>query len=150
MPPPLSHPLVVMMSAIKKVKIPEMSVELYAALPAALQARYKMLRTNLKEAGELKAARFEEYEKVRVAIEALPNYPRHTLYRDIVITDSPEKRQEIYERQQAMKNSDRNYVNCQVLNAEAASIYHYAAVMFGKFKSAAAFLFDMPHQEIED
>ena len=122
-----------------------MSVELYAALPAALQTRYKMLRTNLKEAGELKAARMEEWDKARVAIEALPNYPRYTLCRDIVITDS-----RIYEQQQAMKNSDRNYVYCQELNAEAASIYHYAAVMFGKFKSAAAFLFDMPHQEIED
>lgn len=121
-----------------------MSVELYAALPAALQTRYKMLRTNLKEAGELKAVRFEEYEKVRADIEALPNYPRSLLYVD------REKRQEIYERQQAMKNADRNYVNCQMLNAEAASIYHYAAVMFGKFKSAAALLFDMPHQEIED
>lgn len=139
-----------MMSTIKKVKIPEMSVELYAALPAALQTRYKMLRTNLKEAGELKAARMEEWDKARVAIEALPNYPRYTLYRDIVITDSREKTTEIYERQQAMKNSDRNYVYCQELNAEAASIYHYAAVMFGKFKSSAAFLFEIPHQEIED
>lgn len=138
-----------MMSTIKKVKIPEMSVELYAALPAALQTRYKMLRTNLKEAGELKAARMEEWNKVRVAIEALPNYPRYTLYRDIGFTEEVQ-RLEIYERQQAMKKSDRNYVNCQELNAEAASIYHYAAVMFGKFKSSAAFLFEIPHQEIED
>jgi hypothetical protein len=133
------------MPPVKKIKIQEISVELYSALPAALQKRYKMLRTNLKDAGELKAVRVEEWNKVRVAIEARPDYPRIDLF-----VSSSEQRQEIYERQQAMKNTDRNYVDCQALNAEAASIYHDAACQFAKFKNSAAFLFEIPHLEMDD
>lgn len=138
-------PLVDTMPPVKKIKIQEMSVELYSALPPALQKRYKELRSDLKERAESRDKAMEKWEISIKAIEARPDYPRIDLFKS-----SAEERQEIYERQQAMKNADRDYNVCRVRNSMEAKLFHADACHFARFKSSAAFLFDMPHQEIED
>jgi hypothetical protein len=133
------------MPPVKKIKIQEMSVELYSALPPALQTRYKELRSYLKERAESRDKAMEKCEISRKAIEARPDYPCFDLF-----VSFAEQRQEIYERQQAMKNADADYNACRVRNGVEATLFHDAACQFARFKSSAAFLFEIPHLEIED